>query len=257
VTALKNNKRKKKLDKSQLETYDCPDRVCSFEHRVEPLCNFFVPTPGTDCSIPCKMEHCKFEIRHFIDCPIWTCVEKPSTLVPFSSTTNPTPAPKPDSDSNPFLYASLALNTLFLSICGLFSVAVCRGRSRRTQNDSRDVDLEGGNSIIRNQNLNANAPRNQVGQFSIATPSETDNLLSRRNSNEERTFRQSLRDRLRNLTWSRTRWSVSGSGTENSMQSNEASSHEVNPSAPPETFDTAASETSHTAAPETLENASA
>jgi len=226
------------FSRCKIEAIDCPDRVCSFEHRLEPICNLFLPTPGTDCTIPCKMEHCKVEIRHFIDCPIWTCVEKPSTLVPFPTTTpNPTPTAKPDSDTIPYLYASLALNTLLLTFCGLFLASVCRRRLRTTPNNSTaDIDLERGPPIIRNQNLMANQPAssatNQEGHFSIATPSETDNLLSRRNSNEERTFRQSLMRRLRNLTWSRTSWSVSGNGVENPHFDPQNQTHSNEPSAP-------------------------
>lgn len=107
---------------------DCPSQVCTLEYRVMPTCYVYLASEETDCEIPCNLKHCKVVIRHFVECPVWTCVDKASTIAPIIPT--PTPTPTPTESHNSLLIASLVMNTFFIVAMAVFGVHRIRLRIR-------------------------------------------------------------------------------------------------------------------------------
>ena len=187
-----------KMSKKLFDNVDCGDKVCSLDYRVVPTCIIYMPNPKTDCEIPCKMQNCKVEIKHFVECPLWTCVEKPTTLIPFTTTHTPTPTVTP-SGNNDALYSSLAMNTLLIVALAFSIFKVVKYRRA----------LRIPNTVVPNPNVEAGILRGTTVErdrhFSIA---ESDPLLSQRQSPTPSEDRQTLLSRLRAFEWSRSlnRW---------------------------------------------------
>lgn len=106
---------------------DCGQKICSMEYHFEPTCTVYVDQSATKlCNYPCSMEFCTSEIHHFIDCPVWNCVDKSSTPVPFSTLK---PASEHHACTTPLCISSVTLNVLFvlalLTITSLFLKKRC------------------------------------------------------------------------------------------------------------------------------------
>lgn len=91
---------------------DCGSKICHTEFKILPTCHLYVPTPDSNCSIPCILETCNVEIYHNIRCPVILCHEK-TTTTSIPTTISPTPTP-PDC-SGPLCYTSLSVNA-FLAV---------------------------------------------------------------------------------------------------------------------------------------------
>jgi hypothetical protein len=120
---------------------DCGDKKCSLHHRYLDKCTIFLHTNVTNCKIPCQLEGCKIEIRHFMNCPVWECNDytttpMTTTSTESSSTSRPTPHPHPPSHSllDIVLYSSLGVNAFFLLGLFFFTIfKICKKRQEQRQ----------------------------------------------------------------------------------------------------------------------------
>lgn len=132
----------KNSDMNALSEIDCGDKKCSLHHRYVEKCTVFLHTNVTNCKIPCQLDGCKTEIRHYMNCPIWECnyyttTPVPSTTSTESSTSAPAPAPPSFSTIDIVLYMSLGINGLFfLALIIFIAVKICKKKLqyRRTLN---------------------------------------------------------------------------------------------------------------------------
>ena len=215
-------------------TIDCPDKTCWLEFRVVPTCVMYVPKDHSNCDIPCNLVNCSVEVRHFFDCPIWTCNGKLTTLPPdpTSSTISPLP-PAPSSGSNVALYLSTSANVLFV-LCIAFAIWQVRKyrRNRRSYSDPSG-SLESG--IIRSRDGSS------MRHFTLDDP-EVEPLLSgtasarieppsqSSGSTQASQTHENFLQRLRNFRWSFTshRWVETEPESNDSTRNNT----DLSPSAP-------------------------
>lgn len=190
---------------TQFQSIDCGDKTCFLETRVMPTCIIYLPTPSTDCSIPCRTQNCQFQVKHFVECPVWNCIFKPVTLSPLTTT-----APMPDNHNGTWgwLIASLTLNSFFVALFGfaVYKIVQYRQqfRARARQPTTEDAENQGNQRPIIRHDPN----------FSL---SESDPLLSRHNSSE-RINRNSLLEQLRQFEWQRFRWRSRGANENDRSQ---------------------------------------
>ena len=183
---------------------DCGSKICVLTHEVVDNCYLYIHKNGTDCEIPCKLEHCTKELHHFIACPIWHCHDistttqtttttqktttttSPSTTTSILTTTtyDPNPftlGPLPPLDHPGYLYGSFALNILFFLVISGMLIAKCkkalirRFRNRNRQGQSQAADVE--RPIVRSHqdtSTQRRNPRNQRPAFSMDTSSSED-----------------------------------------------------------------------------------
>lgn len=65
---------------------DCTDRTCFLNFEYEETCFVYSATPDfPNCNYPCSADNCKLEVFFNIDCPIWSCLPKPSPAPPTPS----------------------------------------------------------------------------------------------------------------------------------------------------------------------------
>lgn len=142
----KVEKRKSKMSRS-VTGVDCGDKECSLHHRYVDKCTIFLHTNDTNCKIPCLLDGCKTEIRHFITCPIWECnlysttsttttTTAMTTSTEFSSTIEPTPSSNIDIDI--VMYSSLGINGLF--ILALITFLICK-ICKKVQQRNRELRI--------------------------------------------------------------------------------------------------------------------
>lgn len=205
-------------------TIDCPDKTCWLEYRVVPICHMYISNSHTNCDIPCNMANCTIEIRHFFDCPIWTCNGKLTTLPPMpTSTVSPLPPAPANSGSNVGLYFSIAGNFLFGIFIGFGIWKLWQIRRNRTANSDPLATVESG--IIRSRD-------GSLPHFSLTDPSEVEPLLSGRGQSSgppsQSSERSNLLERLRNFRYSfqSHRW------VESQSESNDSRTPDLRPSAP-------------------------
>ena len=207
-------------------TIDCPDKTCWLEYRVVPICHMYISNAHTNCDIPCNLANCTVEIKHFFDCPIWTCNGKLTTLPP-NPTSTLSPLPPAHSGSNLGLYFSIAGNILFgmFIAFGIWKVWQIK-RNRAIQSERLSSDVESG--ILRSRD-------GSLPHFSLTDPSEVQPLLSGRGqspapqSPTETSQATNLLQRLRNFRYSfhTHRW------VETQPESSDSRSPDLTPSAPP------------------------
>ena len=104
------------------------------------LCTFYVDQSSDDlCNYPCSLDHCIAETHYWVDCPVWTCSDKSSTLSPIP----PTTAPSNDSSSLCTTWLcifSVSLNVMiFLVVFSLISLFLIR-RRRRTHTSQNSIE---------------------------------------------------------------------------------------------------------------------
>ena len=186
---------------------DCLDKTCSLEYRVLPTCVMYEPNPRTNCDIPCNLANCSVEVRHFFDCPIWTCKAKGTTPAPFTPVTL---KPLPSHGSSTvfaFLYTSATFNLVFFGLC-LFAIFKVRQLRRNMRQGRRLSEHTVESGILRNStnpDPSAQAPRSDLAHFSLDESNEVQPLLSRRPRTENETSNaahRSLLQRLQNFHWS-------------------------------------------------------
>ena len=188
----------------------CPDKVCSLEYRVLSTCVMYEPNPHTDCDIPCNLVNCKVEVRHFVDCPVWSCDPISTTTLAPAPTISP--MPHHGSSKDGILYTSVAFNVLFGCLFGFAFYQIRKIRRNLHQpileSESGSADVESG--IIRNRNRSStstSAP-SDLNHFSL-DDTEVQPLLSGRSrtqslvqQNVEQQPRSALIQRLQNFRWS-------------------------------------------------------
>ena len=214
------------LDEPQRSmTIDCPDETCWLEFKVLATCVMYVPKPHSNCDIPCNLANCTVEVRHFFDCPVWTCKSKLTTLAPDPiqpTTIAPTPAPA-HSGTAIGLYVSTAVNVFFGALFGfgIWKLWKIR-RDRRNGYSDPSASLESGIFRFRD---GSNVPH-----FSLDEPNEVEPLLSRAESQAtQRAQRahehQNFLERLRNFRWSFAshRW------VESAPENNDSTSRNTDP----------------------------
>ena len=100
-------------------TVDCGTRLCVLTFQIVLNCIIYTkPDHPSQCNIPCNLNDCKTEIFHDVSCPVWSCVDKPTstTMIP---PTPPTPTPTPSGSSG----CSSAACITASSFASLFAVA--------------------------------------------------------------------------------------------------------------------------------------
>lgn len=130
----------------QYRSIDCGDKQCSLSHRILQNCVIYLHTNNTECAIPCKLDGCKTEMHHYINCPIWECTSYTTTTMTTTSSTATTtntpdttslspPSPNPtDLDYYSLaLYISLGLNALFATIIIVLSLYIKKTRTWHQQ----------------------------------------------------------------------------------------------------------------------------
>ena len=188
---------------------DCSDKTCSLEYRVLPTCVMYQPNEKTNCDIPCNLANCSVEVRHFFDCPVWTCQSKGSTTTP-APLTPITLAPLPRKGHGEALfYSSVAFNILFF---GFALFAIFQIRKLRRLNRTRRLSTSVESGIIRNSFTNpaSDAAQSDLRHFSIHDSNEGEPLLSGRAHNPPTAAsndgpepaQASLLQRLQNFRWS-------------------------------------------------------
>jgi hypothetical protein len=107
--------------KRMFSSVNCGDKECNLRHQILKDCTVYLHTNNSDCSIPCKMNGCKKELYHFINCPIWQCrtlttTSTTSTLTPPTTTqfTTTSAMPTPFPNTNGLLFSSIGLNVFFV-----------------------------------------------------------------------------------------------------------------------------------------------
>ena len=204
---------------------DCPDKECTLEYRVLPTCVMYQPNPGSDCDIPCNLANCKVEVRHFFDCPVWSCTSFTTTSLP------PTLSPLPHhGSSDGALYSSVAVN-LFLVLVGGFLVHKIRKLRRNAHQPLSDVE----SGIIRNRPPSSSSVPSDLNHFSLDDSNEVQPLLSSRSQTQtldqnlqqvesappNNESRSALMQRLQNFRWQNFRWSFAARDwVENQPESN-------------------------------------
>jgi hypothetical protein len=167
---------------------DCGDKECSLSHRFMDRCTIFLHTNVTDCKIPCSLDGCKTETRHFMNCPIWECTSYTTTIAPTTTTSSPNPTPLPNSNLfDMILYSSLGINGFFICALLIFvGTKICKYRRNRrirnaTQpyvpllpNDHQYFSVAGSSS----SDENLNEASNSILMLSTSNQNEVIPLLS-------------------------------------------------------------------------------
>lgn len=209
---------------------DCPTKSCFLEYHVLPTCTLHIANSNPDCDIPCNLDACSIEIKHFFDCPVWTCKDKISTLAPETTTLPPPFPPRPSGPNYGLLYASVAFNVAFLAIIGFRLSKFLYLRRSRSQNRSQTSDPESG--IIRGTTTQSSQEHFVLDD----TPSEASPLLSQPTRSQTGGETQaSLMERLRNFRYSFTshRWVDSSESNGPNESSTPSETGSLNPTAPP------------------------
>ena len=111
---------------------DCGSQICTMELQFETTCTmYFDASPTETCDFPCSLDHCTTEIHFSVLCPVWSCFDKTTTTVPFTTTSEPPNTEKLCSST--FCKVSIGVNVLLFLVAILLSVFLkkhCRSRSQ-------------------------------------------------------------------------------------------------------------------------------
>ena len=114
---------------------DCGKQTCSLEIRFLPSCTLYGDESSEEtCNYPCSLDHCVPEIHHFIQCPIWSCFDKTTTVQPPDSTTS-TP-PSSHSECSTLCISSISFNAIMILIVAIMTVFLKKHFCHRTQETS-------------------------------------------------------------------------------------------------------------------------
>jgi len=157
------NSRKKKFDEEVAKmlstTRNCSDKICTLNFEIVDTCFIFTKRPESVlCDVPCVIEDCKKEIFYNVNCPIWTCVFKPTTTSSTTTTTGATttsstfgplttssPEPLPGTDCNSLCITAWTFSIIFafalilLAIMFVKNNRILRTLNRRLNSDYREL----------------------------------------------------------------------------------------------------------------------
>ena len=134
---------------------DCGSRICTLELRFLTTCTLYVDESSeATCSYPCSLENCVPEIHHNVQCPIWSCFDKTTTVQPPDSTTS---APSgSNSGCSTLCIGSITFNGIMILILGAIATVFLKKRfCQRTPENSfenalfNDFDSFSNEPIIR------------------------------------------------------------------------------------------------------------
>ena len=117
---------------------DCGATVCSLETRFLATCTLYVDeAPDLPCNYPCSLDHCTTEIHHYIQCPVWICVDKTTTSRPEPiSTLPPHPHGSATECSSALCITSVTANVIMVLVFAALVVFLKKRFSRPTQENS-------------------------------------------------------------------------------------------------------------------------
>lgn len=114
--------------------FNCTDRDCFVENKLQSICIVYIPDSGPNCSIPCSLENCAHRILREVLCPIYHCT--PFTT---AATTTTTTASVPPSDVNGWNIASYSFNAI-LVFMGLILFYIFYKKWIKAKNQQRDAE---------------------------------------------------------------------------------------------------------------------
>lgn len=122
---------------------DCGTKVCDLHYRLVDVCVLYLDkTSELKCDFPCDTTNCITETHAMINCPVWSCTDKSTTLPP--PTTSPSGSGSDCSGS--LCIASVSLNVIiFLVILVallLFVSKKIRNRSNTESSEQRVPSFE-------------------------------------------------------------------------------------------------------------------
>lgn len=139
---------------------DCGDRICSVETHFLPTCTIYVSDSDSRiCDFPCSKTNCLAETHHWVQCPVWNCVEKTTTTSsPPTSTTTEPDGPSHGQCSSPVCISSVTFNVLIFLVA-VVSISVYKVWKRKRTSESQQTAMEnplfdsfqGSNPIIRSR----------------------------------------------------------------------------------------------------------
>jgi len=155
----KKSDQDQRVGKMLSTTRNCSDKFCSLNFQMVETCVILSKKPDSiACDVPCLTLDCNREFYYNVNCPIWTCVDFPTTT---STTTTPsttsssltttsypfstTPNPVPLSDCNSLCATAWTLSVLLAIALVIFIVLFIRNRSltrtlqTRLSSDYRDM----------------------------------------------------------------------------------------------------------------------
>ena len=120
---------------------DCGKKFCTMELQFQTTCTMYFDASTTEtCDFPCSLDHCTSEIHYSVQCPVWTCFDKTTTVAPF--TTTPEPPSTEGLCASTFCKVSVALNVvLFMVAIGVSVFLKKRFKAQaRVLSDSNSVE---------------------------------------------------------------------------------------------------------------------